>query len=78
MESPCKDCLDRKIGCHSDCEKYVEYKSRINNQFESEIKNCSPWRMATSLYELNGITSEVYFYGREPRAKAWKKGRYMR
>ena len=23
--APCKDCQERKIGCHSDCEKYLEY-----------------------------------------------------
>lgn len=24
--SPCKDCLDRYLGCHSDCEKYITWK----------------------------------------------------
>lgn len=23
---PCKDCPDRKVGCHSVCEKYIEWK----------------------------------------------------
>ena len=22
---PCKDCYDRKVGCHSTCEKYNEF-----------------------------------------------------
>ena len=25
--SPCKDCPDRKTGCHSKCQKYIEYDS---------------------------------------------------
>lgn len=24
--SPCKDCLDRQLGCHSTCKKYLTYK----------------------------------------------------
>lgn len=23
--SPCKDCPDRYLGCHSECEKYIAY-----------------------------------------------------
>jgi hypothetical protein len=25
-ESPCKDCTDRTVGCHSDCERYMTWK----------------------------------------------------
>jgi hypothetical protein len=24
--APCKDCPDRFVGCHSTCEKYIQYK----------------------------------------------------
>lgn len=24
--SPCKDCTDRVVGCHSDCERYKTWK----------------------------------------------------
>lgn len=27
--APCKDCLDRYIGCHGKCEKYLEYKKEL-------------------------------------------------
>lgn len=27
--SPCKDCKNREIGCHSTCEKYIKY-SKLN------------------------------------------------
>lgn len=27
-EAPCKDCQDRKPGCHSKCEKYASYKEK--------------------------------------------------
>ena len=26
MISPCKDCQDRKVGCHSVCEKYKAFQ----------------------------------------------------
>lgn len=25
LKPPCKDCKDRKVGCHSICEKYIAY-----------------------------------------------------
>lgn len=31
--SPCKDCPDRYLGCHSECEKYIEFqKSRAEEK----------------------------------------------
>jgi len=29
MINPCKDCTDRYIGCHSDCDKYKDWKSSL-------------------------------------------------
>lgn len=29
---PCKGCSDRKVGCHSDCEKYLKYKAEMERQ----------------------------------------------
>lgn len=26
MKAPCKDCLDRHQGCHSECEKYIAFR----------------------------------------------------
>lgn len=26
MTAPCKNCKDRYLGCHSECEKYIAYK----------------------------------------------------
>lgn len=25
---PCKDCADRYLGCHSKCEKYIDWNKR--------------------------------------------------
>lgn len=35
LKPPCKDCTDRKVGCHSICEKYLVYdeeRKRINSE----------------------------------------------
>lgn len=26
MKSPCKECEDRILGCHADCERYKEFQ----------------------------------------------------
>lgn len=27
--APCKDCPDRFVGCHSTCEKYIQFKKDV-------------------------------------------------
>lgn len=29
MSAPCKHCENRYIGCHSKCEKYIQYKKEM-------------------------------------------------
>ena len=29
-QSPCKDCPDREVGCHSKCQKYAEFRKGID------------------------------------------------
>lgn len=35
MDSPCKDCNKRQVGCHSDCSDYEYYKVKIEQQKEA-------------------------------------------
>ena len=30
MSTPCKDCAERDVGCHSACTRYVEYKMQVD------------------------------------------------
>ena len=30
MITPCMTCTDRKVGCHSKCEKYKEFQAKNN------------------------------------------------
>lgn len=45
MNSPCKDCPDRRSGCHSVCEKYIAYtvereKIRAEKRKEYSMEDC--------------------------------------
>lgn len=28
----CKDCANRKLGCHADCQKYIQAKADVEEQ----------------------------------------------
>ncbi len=50
-ESPCKDCENRKLGCHSTCEDYIafdkarkEHNARISDAKKSQSIN---WTKST-------------------------------
>ncbi len=36
FHSPCKNCPDRHLGCHSECEKYIAYDILNNIRREAE------------------------------------------
>ena len=37
--SPCKDCENRELGCHSNCEKYLEFRKVIDHKNKEYRKN---------------------------------------
>ena len=37
--SPCKDCKERHVGCHSTCEKYLEWNKKwVDNKIKISEK----------------------------------------
>ena len=38
MLSPCMDCSDRFIGCHSECFKYILYKCEVDIIKHEKVK----------------------------------------
>lgn len=38
MKAPCKDCDRRKFLCHSQCEKYKEFKNKLAEVAEAKMK----------------------------------------
>lgn len=31
MIAPCKNCNDRKVGCHSVCDRYIQFKEYMDD-----------------------------------------------
>ena len=36
--SPCKDCGDRQLGCHSVCDKYMAYREYMDSVCRKRIE----------------------------------------
>lgn len=41
MNAPCKDCPDRRSGCHSVCEKYIAYTVEREKIREEKSRDCA-------------------------------------
>ena len=41
MDTPCRGCKDRRAdpNCHTDCEKYLAYKNKLNDWQDKVYKN---------------------------------------
>ena len=60
IQGPCKDCPDRHVLCHSNCEKYADYKARVEE-------------LSTTIREDEKKRSEVVRYQTEQKRKSKKK-----
>ena len=38
VSSPCKDCMDREVGCHSTCEKYIKYQKE-KDEYNKKVRD---------------------------------------
>lgn len=38
MQTPCKDCRYRAVGCHSVCKNYAEYRAEIDKLGKAKKK----------------------------------------
>lgn len=49
IDSPCKDCKSRLLGCHSNCEKYRNYKEQLINTSREKAKQQMGYNYQTSV-----------------------------
>ena len=61
--APCKDCKDRELGCHSKCQKYLDYKDD-KAEFDKQMKK---------IKEMDDYAKSVCSRIKEQKAKAQKK-----
>ena len=59
IKSPCKDCFERTVGCHSTCENYISFKKEWDARQEqirdTKKKEYAYW---LSKHERNKISSK--------------------
>lgn len=36
--TPCKDCMERYIGCHSSCDRYIGWRKEFDEQKKEILK----------------------------------------
>lgn len=36
--APCRNCIDRYLGCHDKCDKYQEFRAERNRMLEEKRK----------------------------------------
>ena len=53
METPCKDCEDREIGCHGKCEKYKEHQERCKEDRGKRFEAYAPAHLVDK-YVIDG------------------------
>lgn len=50
MKNPCKDCEERKLGCHSGCEEYTEFYKQNREKNKKQLAAAH-----TNQYVVNAI-----------------------
>lgn len=39
LQAPCKDCEGRRIGCHSECKLYIDFKNECKKVYDIREKH---------------------------------------
>ena len=50
METPCKDCDDREVGCHGKCAKYNEHRERCAEDRKKRFDSYAPEHQVENYY----------------------------
>lgn len=55
MNSPCRECKDRVLHCHSTCERYKEYKDKITDA-KNKIKSIEKQNKLANNYSKTAVS----------------------
>lgn len=61
----CKDCTERYLGCHSECDRYKEYREGINNRNNARFKDKESYSYVSSRitqYQRKGSGNNRHLY----------------
>lgn len=56
ISAPCKDCGDRYVGCHGKCEKYLTFRSRLDEENNKTYK-AKQLNMMLNQIEVDRVTA---------------------
>lgn len=65
-DNPCKDCPDRHIGCHSDCERYLARK-KVYDEWNNKVFNERSKSRAVDKYLIDRSIKVKAKYRRKSR-----------
>ena len=65
-DNPCKDCPDRHIGCHSDCERYLAWR-KVYDERNSKVFNERSKSRAVDKYLIDRSIKVKAEYRRKSR-----------
>ena len=54
MSAPCKNCPDREIGCHSKCNKYLEFRKKRDEELDRKRREDDvAYAIAAGMYRMS-------------------------
>ena len=56
---PCRDCYNRKPGCHSVCERYIAHKKLVGKEIDNERANRDIEDMVTNYEATRNANHKV-------------------
>lgn len=54
VQSPCKNCPERHVACHSSCEKYINYRKTLESD-KDKIKQVKDYENGIRSFKINQI-----------------------
>ena len=65
--SPCKDCKERQVGCHSTCEKYLEWNKKwVDNKIKISEKKYLMKQIDSHEISTNGFSNSYIQMAAKP------------
>lgn len=61
IKSPCFNCLNRAMSCHSKCEQYTDYRARIDDLNNKKVEAKKQTRMVDDC--LSGVSKMKMYKG---------------
>lgn len=65
----CQGCAERKVGCHSKCEKYKAVKEEVHNAYKAQLEHAGRNSMLNEYEKEQKRKNKLYPYERYHRSR---------